>query len=97
MQATRLLDGHLPCVLHSVINLDTKRRRRQLLQHNHFALELLLLPALIRIVEELTVQIVHHEVADLNYVVIDLFLATQELVFLQFSPRHIKQSLEQFS
>ena len=97
LKTTRLLDSHLPGMLHSVIDLDTERRRRQLLQHNHFALELLFLPALIRIIEELAVQVIHHKVADLHYIVIDLFFATQELVFLQFTPRYIEQSLEQFS
>ena len=55
LQPTRLLDSHLPSMPHRVIDFNSERASRELLQHGHFPLELLFLKALIRVVEELRV------------------------------------------
>lgn len=96
LQPACLLDGHLPCVAHLLINLDVEVSSRQLLEHVHFSLEFLLLPAAIFVVEELRMQVVHDKVADLEHVEVDLFIKTQQGVILQLPSDDPKKLIEEF-
>jgi len=60
-------------------------------------LELLFFVALIGIVKELRVEVVHHEVADLHHVMVKLVVIAQEWILLELSPRNLKQLLEELS
>ena len=79
---------------HRVIDHDPERARRQLFQDSHLTLELLLFLALIRVVKELGVQVVHDKVADLDHVEVQLLIVTQKLISLQLTPRDLEQFLE---
>ena len=79
---------------HRVINHDPERARWQLFQDSHLTLELLLFLALIRVVKELGVQVVHDKVADLDHVEVQLLIVTQKLISLQLTPRDLEQFLE---
>ena len=96
LYASGFLDGKLPCMFHSVLDLDTKRLWWQSVQSLHLGLQLDLLLALCPVVEELRAEIVHDKVADLNHVVIHFFVSIQQLVSLDLLSCHCKQSLEQF-
>ena len=77
LQATCLFDSHLPGVSHGIVNFNTKRARWQFLKSLHLALEFFLLVTLFRVVEELRVQVVHDEVADLYHVVVELIVIAE--------------------
>ena len=80
---------------HRVINYNSECARGELLQHRHFPLELLFLKALIRVVEELRVQVVHYEVADLDHVEVELLFTAQKCILLELAPRHLEQLVEE--
>ena len=77
LQATSFFNGHLPGMAHSIVNFDTKRASWQFFERLHLTLELFLLVTLFRIIEELGVQVVHDEVADLYHVVVELIVIAE--------------------
>ena len=77
-----------------VLYFYSERVRSELLKYIELPLELLLLLTLILVVEELRVKVEHHVVANLNHVVIELFLTAEKPVTLELLSHNPKELAE---
>jgi hypothetical protein len=97
LHPTGFFNCHLPSMAHRVFDLHSKGACWKSLKHGHLPLEFFLFVALVGVVEELRVEVVHHEVTDFHHVMVKFVVIPQEWILLELPSCDLKQLLEELS